>query len=188
MKRVFILAAAAAVLIACGWMNEATAGRGTLKSRVSFASRRRIRGTATITTRHGVCPSPWLCRRRPKARRIGAGASAPLALRRFSTSSSAIIPGQACTTARGSARHRLGLPAPTNSAITTSAARGKPVAPCGGNDSVLLCQPGQPDRRAVLFTFLEASRARRDPVDECRQSLVTSCAIQGRMVVSPRIG
>ncbi len=36
MKRVFILTIAAATLIACGWANEATAGLGTLKSRVAF--------------------------------------------------------------------------------------------------------------------------------------------------------
>ena len=36
MKRIFLLTAAAAVLIGWGWTNEATAGRGTLNSRVSY--------------------------------------------------------------------------------------------------------------------------------------------------------
>ena len=125
--------------------------RATARSRAGWriASRRPIPGTAATTTWPGACRWRWSCRRRPRAKPIWAGASAPRASRRSSTSSSAAIPAPACTIARGSVPRRPGLPAPISWATTTFAARGS-LPPDGGNDRTLLCQPGQLARRAVL--------------------------------------
>ena len=53
MKRVFILTAAVAVLIAWGWMNEAQAGRGNVKNRVS------LRQSQTQPWHGGYYDSAW---------------------------------------------------------------------------------------------------------------------------------
>ena len=53
MKRVLILTAAAAVLIAWGWTNEAMAGRGTLKNRVS------LRQSQTYPWHGGYYDNAW---------------------------------------------------------------------------------------------------------------------------------
>ena len=59
MKRFFIITTAAAILAAWGWTSEATAGLGTLKSRVAYRQSQTYPWHGSYYDVPGECPSRW---------------------------------------------------------------------------------------------------------------------------------
>ena len=153
MKRVLILTAAAAMLIACGWANEAMAG-GNLKSRVA------LRQSQTYPWHGDYYDTAW---------------GMPVAVVVPPTAESQMHWGWGVGATRVTPiQHQFQrnypgpgvvqpLVVPSHAALAVEhrsirrLLHSRPVvnlSPCGANNSVLLCQPGQSDRRAVLFLFL----------------------------------